>query len=271
MNSFASSCLRLPSALLLLAAVLGLFLPALSQAQNGYYAAGHYSAAQAQAQYQAQQQAYAQNQAAWAAYYRQQQAYAQNQAAWAAYHAQQAAAAAARTGGRGAAAPASRSAMPAPAAAAPRAVAAAPQAAIGSGGGGSIRFDGRFASLASGAPAAVQHAVYAANKIQNKPYLRGGGHASVEDSAYDCSGSVSYVLIKAGLLKAPLASGAFMNYGEAGQGRYITVWVKPGEHVFMTICGLRMDTSGGSVGEGPRWRVKSRSMAGFVARHPAGL
>ncbi|MBK8092593.1 MAG: hypothetical protein IPK32_11595 [Verrucomicrobiaceae bacterium] len=256
--ALASLCLLL----LVLAA------PSSSQAQNGYYAAGNYTAAQTQAAYQAQQQAYAQNQAAWAAYHRQQQAYAQNQAAWAAYHAQQAAAG--RAPRQQQAAPRAVAVAPRQAAPAPRA-AAAPQAAIGGGGSSSIRFDGRFASLASGAPAAVQHAVYAANKIQNKPYLRGGGHASVEDSAYDCSGSVSYVLIKAGLLRAPLASGAFMNYGEAGQGRFITVWVKPGEHVFMTICGLRMDTSGGSVGEGPRWRVKSRSMAGFVARHPAGL
>ena len=249
--------------------LLTLAAPSSALAQNGYYAAGNYTAAQAQAAYQAQQQAYAQNQAAWAAYHRQQQAYAQNQAAWAAYHAQQAAAGRAPRQQQ-AAAPRAVAVAPRQAAPAPRA-AAAPQAAIGGGGSSSIRFDGRFASLASGAPAAVQHAVYAANKIQNKPYLRGGGHASVEDSAYDCSGSVSYVLIKAGLLRAPLASGAFMNYGEAGQGRFITVWVKPGEHVFMTICGLRMDTSGGSVGEGPRWRVKSRSMAGFVARHPAGL
>lgn len=213
-------------------------------AQQGYYAAGYYAAPQAQA---AQAAAYAQNQAAWAAYYRQQQANAQ---AWAAYHAQQAAAA--RT--------------------APRATpVAAPRAAAPAAGNAQIRFDGRFASVASNAPAQLQHAVYAANKLQNKPYVRGGGHAHVEDNAYDCSGSVSYVLIKAGLLRAPLASGAFASYGEAGPGRFITIWVKPGEHVFMTICGLRMDTSGQVTGEGPRWRTKSRSMAGFVARHPAGF
>ncbi len=219
-----------------LALLLAAFVAPVS-AQNGYYAAGHYSAAQAHAAYQAQQAAYAQNQAAWAAYYQQQQANAQ---AWAAYHAQQAAAAAPR--------------------------AAAPAAA-----GSAIRFDGRFASVGSNVPAAVQHVVYAANKLQNKPYVRGGGHARVEDSAYDCSGSVSYTLIKAGLLRAPLSSAAFANYGEAGQGRFITIWVKPGEHVFMTVCGLRMDTSGQITGEGPRWRTKSRSYAGFTPRHPAGL
>ena len=232
----------LRNTLLAAAALLAVALVAPASAQQGYYAAGYYAAPQAQ-----QAAVYAQNQAAWAAYHRQQQANAQ---AWAAYHAQQAAAA--RT--------------------APRATpVAAPRAAAPAAGNAQIRFDGRFASVGSSAPAQLQHAVYAANKLQNKPYVRGGGHASVEDNAYDCSGSVSYVLIKAGLLRAPLASGAFASYGEAGPGRFITIWVKPGEHVFMTICGLRMDTSGQITGEGPRWRTKSRSMAGFVARHPAGF
>lgn len=222
-----------------------------ASAQQGYYAAGHYAAPHAQAAYAQQQAAaYAQNQAAWAAYYRQQQANAQ---AWAAYHAQQAAAAAA-----------ARSAPRATPVAAPRATATV-------GNSSQIRFDGRFASVGATAPAQLQHAVYAANTLQNKPYVRGGGHASVEDNAYDCSGSVSYVLIKAGLLRAPLSSSAFSTYGEAGPGRFITIWVKPGEHVFMTICGLRMDTSGQVTGEGPRWRTKSRSYAGFTPRHPAGF
>lgn len=207
-----------------------------ASAQQAFSAAAHYAAPQAQA-------AYAQNQAAWAAYHAQQQANAQ---AWAAYHAQQAAAA------RAAAAPAPRAAAPA-------------------ASNSQIRFDGRFAAVGSNAPMQLQYAVYAANTLQNKPYVRGGGHASVEDSAYDCSGSVSYVLIKAGLLRSPLSSSAFSTYGEAGPGRFITIWVKPGEHVFMTICGLRMDTSGQVTGEGPRWRTKSRSYAGFSPRHPAGL
>jgi hypothetical protein len=245
MNSFARQ--------LLLAALALLGALSSASAQSGYYAAAHYAAPQAQAAYrqqQAQAAAYAQQQAAYAAYYRQQQANAQ---AWAAYNAQQAQAAAYRASQQRAAVPA----------AAPVAVARATSAAI--------RFDGRFAAVGTAAPAQLQHAVYAANTLQNKPYVRGGGHASVEDNAYDCSGSVSYVLIKAGLLRSPLSSGAFASYGEAGPGRFITIWVKPGDHVFMTICGLRLDTSGGSTGEGPRWRAKGRSMAGFIARHPAGL
>jgi hypothetical protein len=210
-----------------------------ANAQNGYSAAGYYAAPQAQAAY-AQEQANAQ---AWAAYNAQQQA---NAAGWARYYADQAAA-------RQAAAQ----------------QAAAPRAAVG--GNSQIRFDGRFASVGQTAPQALQFAVYAANTLQNKPYVLGAGHRNIEDSAYDCSSSTSYVLMKAGLLNRCLSSKEFSNYGEAGPGRFITIWVKPGEHVFITICGLRMDTSGRVTGEGPRWRTQGRNYAGFSPRHPSGM
>ena len=44
-------------------------------------------------------------------------------------------------------------------------------------------------------------AIAAANRITRKPYRYGGGHGRFEDSAYDCSGAVSYVLHGAGLLE----------------------------------------------------------------------
>lgn len=134
-----------------------------------------------------------------------------------------------------------------------------------------LTFNGRYAMAPTNLPAQVQYAVSAGNYIQSKPYVRGGGHRSVEDFAYDCSGSVSYMLIKGGMLNRPLSSKEFASFGEAGPGRFITIYVKPGEHVFMSICGLRMDTSGGSEGQGPRWRASARSMNGFVMRHPFGL
>ena len=134
-----------------------------------------------------------------------------------------------------------------------------------------LRYDGRFAAAPLTAPAQVQYAVSAGNSIQNKPYRRGGGHGRVDDYAYDCSGSVSYILIKAGLLRAPLPSTGFASYGLPGPGRYITIYVKPGSHVFMTVCGLRMDTTGGGDDEGPRWRAKPRAADGFIMRHPAGF
>ena len=71
---------------------------------------------------------------------------------------------------------------------------------------GKARIVGGQAVPPANAPAAVKTAIAAANKIANLPYRYGGGHGKVEDTAYDCSGAISYALIKAGLLPAPLAS-----------------------------------------------------------------
>ncbi|MCX6873223.1 MAG: NlpC/P60 family protein [Verrucomicrobia bacterium] len=104
--------------------------------------------------------------------------------------------------------------------------------------------------------------------MQTKPYKWGGGRGRLEDTGYDCSGSVSYVLIKAGLLRSPATSGAFASYGVPGPGRWITIYARNG-HVFMTLCGLRLDTSGHAE-RGPRWCANFRSASGYVMRHPAG-
>jgi hypothetical protein len=134
-----------------------------------------------------------------------------------------------------------------------------------------LSFNGKYAAAPNHLPAPVQYAVNAGNQLQNKPYALGGGHRSVYDNAYDCSGSVSYTLIMAGLLNRPLSSSEFANYGAPGTGRFITIYVKAGEHVFMSICGLRFDTTGRRTGEGPRWRPIPRSIRGFTMRHPFGL
>jgi peptidoglycan hydrolase-like protein with peptidoglycan-binding domain len=119
-----------------------------------------------------------------------------------------------------------------------------------------------------GTPSAISRAVSAANAIATKPYRYGGGHGSFNDSGYDCSGSVSYVLHAAGVLSSPLDSTSFMSYGKPGPGRYITIYANSG-HVFMTINGRRFDTGYG--GEGNRWAGGSRPTSGFVVRHPPGL
>ena len=119
------------------------------------------------------------------------------------------------------------------------------------------------------APRAVVRAIRAGNKLQNKPYRYGGGHASFADTAYDCSGTVSFALHGAGLLRSPLASGGLMTWGRAHRGRWITVYANRG-HAYMVIAGLRLDTSG-TGGSGPRWQTAQRDGTGFVARHPAGL
>lgn len=122
----------------------------------------------------------------------------------------------------------------------------------------------------SHAPAPVHRAMEAGNALQGKPYLWGGGHASFEDKGYDCSGTVSNVLHKAGLLNRTMTSSEFMNYGNAGPGRWITIYARDG-HVFMTIAGLRIDTGGTLKDTGPRWKPTSRKTSAFIVRHPPGL
>ncbi len=121
-----------------------------------------------------------------------------------------------------------------------------------------------------GTPGPVQRAIEAGNAIQHMPYVFGGGHGG-PSHGLDCSGSTSYVLRSAGLLAGSMTSGAFKKWGRSGPGRYITVYARDG-HVFITICGLRLDTSSGGSGHvGPRWNEKPRNLRGFVARHPEGL
>jgi hypothetical protein len=120
-------------------------------------------------------------------------------------------------------------------------------------------------------PLPVKKALWAGNRIVGKPYKRGGGHRELEDNGYDCSGTVSYVLYHAGLLRRPGTSGEFCGWGLPGPGKHITVYAKHG-HVFIDIAGLRLDTGyNGARGQGPRWSSKPRPLAGFVARHPPGL
>ena len=120
------------------------------------------------------------------------------------------------------------------------------------------------------APAAVARVIAGGNAIATFPYVFGGGHASFEDNAYDCSGSVSYALAAAGLLAAPLTSGELMNWGAPGPGRWITVLANEG-HTYMYVAGLRFDTSGRDGPLGTRWQAGARANDGFVARHWPGL
>jgi cell wall-associated NlpC family hydrolase len=127
-----------------------------------------------------------------------------------------------------------------------------------------------FAQAPLGAPGIIGRMVAAGNEIAKFPYIWGGGHGSFIDNGYDCSGSVSYVLAAAGLLKSPLTSGSFMSWGKAGPGKWVTI-AASGGHVYMYVAGLRFDTSGRSGPRGSRWQTAPRSNAGFVLRHPPGL
>ncbi len=140
------------------------------------------------------------------------------------------------------------------------------------------------------------------------PYLYGGGHGrEFEDmmnsggptgrgslsGGLDCSSSTSLALWRAGIFRLngrgpqglpggpgregtmPIVSGQFDQWGEAGRGKYFTVWYNA-THVWTEFHNMgrykRFDTSPyGSGGRGPRMRTKDRPNDGFKARHWPGL
>ena len=121
----------------------------------------------------------------------------------------------------------------------------------------------------SSAPEQVKTMIEAGNRIATKPYKYGGGHGQWEDSGYDCSGSMSYVMHAAGLLDEALDSTGFESYGESGEGQWVTIYANSG-HSYMLIAGLRFDTSG-RADDGSRWHESTRSTSGYTVRHPPGL
>jgi hypothetical protein len=130
--------------------------------------------------------------------------------------------------------------------------------------------DGR-AVAPSYAPAAVRATIAAANRIDGRPYVWGGGHAGWASRGYDCSGAVGYALHGAGMLDATMVSGQLAAWGDPGVGRWITIYANA-EHVYMVIAGLRFDTRDDLPGvSGPRWHQEMVEGRGFAARHPAGL
>ena len=143
--------------------------------------------------------------------------------------------------------------------------------------------DGTAAAPAD-APDQVKQAIWAANALQELPYRYGGGHNLKFDvkGGADCSGTVSFALHGAGLLKTPLDSGSFMRWGMRGKGDWITVYTNPG-HAYAVIAGLRLDTSMANISsahrrkfktateKGPRWRPTARSSRGYKKRHPVGF
>jgi hypothetical protein len=138
--------------------------------------------------------------------------------------------------------------------------------------GNEARLRGSLALAPVNAPLPVKRAIWAANQLRTKPYRYGGGHRSFNDSAYDCSGTVSYALGAAGLVPSPMSSKEFRSYGHRGRGKWITVYARNG-HSFAVIAGLRLDTTpyNSSRRWAPRWQTIARAPFGFEARHPVGL
>lgn len=147
---------------------------------------------------------------------------------------------------------------------------------------------GHVALVPAQVPAVVQAMIVAGNELQDLPYGPGGHPDPRGAFEEDCSSTVNYVLYRAGirpiaeiLRENPLAQD-YTHWGLAGPGRWVTIYATtlPTDHVFMTIAGLRLDTShaGTDVGpnrgeDGPRWRVFDRTpgWAHWSVRHPPGL
>ncbi|MGC2374758.1 MAG: hypothetical protein WA484_12875, partial [Solirubrobacteraceae bacterium] len=119
-------------------------------------------------------------------------------------------------------------------------------------------------------PEAVQRVIAGGNAIADFPYIWGGGHASFVANGYDCSGSVSYALAAGGLLSTPLVSGDLASWGEAGPGRWITIYANAG-HTFMDVDGMWFDTAGRSGPYASRWLVSTPPLGGYAVRHPIEL
>ncbi len=138
---------------------------------------------------------------------------------------------------------------------------------------GKAKLKGGDAVAPSNAPKDVVRVIEAANKINKRPYRYGGGHKKFEDKGYDCSGAVSYALRGAKLIKTPSDSGGLTKYGKKGKGDWITVYAHGG-HTYLTVAGLRFDTSSAGDGgnqDGPRWRESKAPTKGYAVRHPKGL
>jgi peptidoglycan hydrolase-like protein with peptidoglycan-binding domain len=140
-----------------------------------------------------------------------------------------------------------------------------------------INADGT-ATAPAGAPQVVQAMIAAANKITDKPYIYAGGHGRWNDAGYDCSGSVSFALHGAGLLSSPEDSTGLESYGDAGPGKWVTIYANA-NHTWIVIAGRAFDTAhyGPTTppGTGPRWLSDPTGNLAdgqsYVVRHPAGL
>jgi peptidoglycan hydrolase-like protein with peptidoglycan-binding domain len=141
-----------------------------------------------------------------------------------------------------------------------------------------INADGT-ASAPSGAPALVTTMINAGNQIIDKPYRYAGGHGKWNDTGYDCSGSVSYVLHAAGLLSSSEDSTGLESFGSPGPGKWVTIYADSG-HTWIVIAGIAFDTAnygGPNIpgGTGPRWRTNPignlADGGDYVVRHPSGL
>jgi hypothetical protein len=75
------------------------------------------------------------------------------------------------------------------------------------------------------------------------------------------------------LITTPMDSSEFMGCDSGGVGTWVTIFANGG-HAYMTVAGLRLDTSAAddpSNQQGPRWRPLRPGNGGYSVRHPTGL
>ena len=148
------------------------------------------------------------------------------------------------------------------------------------------------AAIPQDAPAAVQAAIAAGNRIIDTAYSleRNPNMLTTVMSSYDCSGSTDFVLYNSGLTSPQVDVGnqiagdstLLESYGDPGPGQWITVYASPA-HAFIQIAGLVLDTAWwGPVqpttpASGPRWQpatILGPQLADgntWTQRHPPGL
>ncbi len=147
---------------------------------------------------------------------------------------------------------------------------------------------GHIALVPLGAPPVVGAMIVAGNELQELPYGPDGHPDPRGAPDEDCSSSLNYVFFRSGVRPIaeiirdnPLAQD-YVHWGLPGPGRWVTIYAtdEPTPHVFVTIAGLRLDTSrnGTDVGpnrdqDGPRWRIFDHipTWAHWSVRHPPGL
>lgn len=132
----------------------------------------------------------------------------------------------------------------------------------------------------------VERMLVAAETLAEKKqgYIWGGGHGSFDSAeGYDCSGGVSRELHIGGFLETPMDTQGLAGWGEAGAGKWITVYVKTTgsaeeEHTAIEIAGELFESGGGPENTNPNggWgKVDSSKATEFLKqfdtkRHPHG-
>jgi hypothetical protein len=103
------------------------------------------------------------------------------------------------------------------------------------------------------------------------PYLYGGGHGNFAIQPVDCSGGVSFALHGGNMLDSPMTTDGLKVYGEAGDGKAITIGVRGSTgrnaHTMMEIAGRFFES-----GSGHGWAQTSGWSGNFpIHRHPPGF